>query len=93
LFGDRAEFADTRGVRYEIFLVQRRFAVFRDVYMYKVVLVPAACGEKTLDVALIEKNANEMAQQGYDVVQAYQTSSVGCTGGKSACVMIFKQRA
>ena len=61
--------------------------------MYKVVLVPAGCGQDALDVGLIEKNANEMSAQGYDLIQAYQTTTAGCTGSKSACVLIFKRVA
>ena len=61
--------------------------------MYKVVLVPAGCGDNALDVGLIEKNANKMSTQGYDLVQVYQTTTAGCTGSKSACVMVFKRVA
>lgn len=60
--------------------------------MYKVILVPAACGTNALDVKLVENNANTMASQGYELVQAYQSSTAGCTGPKSAAVLIFKQR-
>ena len=59
--------------------------------MYKVVLVPASCGQSQLDVGSIEQNANEMASRGFELVEAYQTSTAGCTGAKTACVMIFKR--
>jgi hypothetical protein len=59
--------------------------------MYKVILVPASCGQSTLDVGLIEKNANTMASQGFQLVQVYQTTSAGCTGPKTSAVMIFKK--
>ena len=59
---------------------------------YKVVLVPAGCCEQALDVRRIEKNANKMAQYGYELVQAYQTSTTTCTGPKTACVLIFRYR-
>lgn len=59
---------------------------------YKVVLVPAGCCEHALDVRRIEKNANQMAQNGYELVQAYQTSTTTCTGPKTACVLIFRYR-
>jgi hypothetical protein len=60
--------------------------------MYKVVLVPASCGQTTLDIGLIEKNANSMQAEGYDLAHVYQTSSAGCIGTKSAVVMVFRQR-
>jgi hypothetical protein len=61
--------------------------------MYKVILVPASCGESALDVSLVEKNANEMADQGYELVQVYETKSAGCTGMKTSCVMVYKRQA
>lgn len=60
--------------------------------MYKVVLIPASCGQTTLDVGLIEKNANTMHGQGYELAHIYQTSAATCVGSKSAVVMVFKQR-
>lgn len=61
--------------------------------MYKVILIPAGCGEDTLDVGLIEKNANEMSSQGYELAEAYQTSTKGCGSTKTAAVLIFKKVA
>lgn len=60
--------------------------------MCKVILIPAACGQTALDVGLLEQNANTMYEQGYELVQVYQTSSRGCGGPKSAAVMIFRRR-
>lgn len=60
--------------------------------MYKVVLVPAACGQSVLDVELIEKNANAMLAQGFELTHIYQSSAPGCVGGKSAAVMVFRKR-
>ncbi len=60
--------------------------------MYKVVLVPASCGQTTLDIGLIEKNANSMQAEGYDLAHVYPTSSAGCIGPKSAVVMVFRHR-
>ncbi len=52
--------------------------------MYKVILVPAACGQTVLDVALIQGNANTMAAQGFDLVQVFQTHTSACVGTKTA---------
>lgn len=60
--------------------------------MYKVVLVPAACGQAALDVNLIEKNANAMLAKGYELTHIYQSSTHECTGSKSAAVMVFRKR-
>jgi hypothetical protein len=60
--------------------------------MYKVILVPASCGQSMLDVGAIEKNANSMLTQGYELAHIYQTSSAGCVGAKSAAVLVFRQR-
>jgi hypothetical protein len=60
--------------------------------MYKVILVPASCGTATLDVGLLEKNANNMSAQGYELQQVYQTSSAGCSGSKTSAVMIFRKK-
>lgn len=60
--------------------------------MYKVLLLPASCGQTTLDVGLIEKNANSMLSQGYELEHIYQTTASGCILAKSAVVMVFKQR-
>ena len=51
--------------------------------MYKVILVPAACGQSTLDVNLIEKNANAMLGQGFELAHVYQSTSPGCTGSRT----------
>lgn len=60
--------------------------------MYKVILVPAACGQAHLDVGLIEKNANAMEAQGFDLMQVYQTSSAACGGSKTSVVMIYRRK-
>ncbi|HMV66363.1 MAG TPA: hypothetical protein PKA64_05900 [Myxococcota bacterium] len=60
--------------------------------MYRVILVPAPCGQQIMDVGQIEKNANAMHAEGYDLVQTYQTTTPGCTQSKSAVVMIFRRR-
>jgi hypothetical protein len=61
--------------------------------MYKVILVPAGCGTSAFDVGLLEKNANNMHGQGYELVQVYQTSSAGCTGPKTSGVMVFRKQS
>jgi hypothetical protein len=61
--------------------------------MYKVMLVPAACGQTALDVGLIERNANQMAASGYELVHVYETSSMGCcVGKKTSAVLVFRKR-
>ena len=60
--------------------------------MYKVVLVSGTCGQDVLDVGLIEKNANEMAKKGYELVEMYETRTTECRGTKTAAVMVFKSR-
>jgi hypothetical protein len=60
--------------------------------MYKVVLLPAGCGQNALDTRAIEQNANTMSSQGFDLHHIYQTSTASCVGSKSAVVMIFRQR-
>lgn len=60
--------------------------------MYKVILVPAACGKSVLDVDLLEKNANAMHGQGFELVQVYQTTSMGCMGTKTSAVMVFRKQ-
>lgn len=59
--------------------------------MYKFVLIEGSCGNP-YDIGKAEQNANNMDKRGYDLVQVYQTSTSGCTGSKSALVMIFEQR-
>jgi hypothetical protein len=61
--------------------------------MYKVILVPAGCGQSAIDVGIIETNANTMTERGFDLVQVLQTHASACVGTKSAVIMVFKQRA
>ncbi|MFO0697522.1 MAG: hypothetical protein U0230_28345 [Polyangiales bacterium] len=58
--------------------------------MYKVILVPASCGQSMLDVGAIEQNANAMFGQGYELIHVYQTITPGCFGAKTAAVMVFR---
>lgn len=59
--------------------------------MYKFVVITGQCGQDAYDVTKCEKNANMMLQQGYELVQVYQTTTPGCIKTKSALVMVFKQ--
>jgi hypothetical protein len=60
--------------------------------MYKVILVPATCGQTALDTGTIETNLNSMHAQGFELTHIYQTSAAGCVGAKTAAVMVFKKR-
>jgi hypothetical protein len=59
--------------------------------MYKFVTIEGSCGNP-YDVRVCEGNANKMAEQGYDLVQVYQSTSASCIGqSKSVLVMVFKK--
>jgi hypothetical protein len=59
--------------------------------MYKVVLLPAGCGQSALDVSRIESTSNQMAASGYELAHIYQSTTAGCLGAnKSAAVLVFK---
>jgi Domain of unknown function (DUF4177) len=60
--------------------------------MYKFVTVAGSCGS-AYDIAKCETNANQMSQQGYELVQVYQTTTAGCFGANSSLVMVFKKTA
>jgi hypothetical protein len=61
--------------------------------VYKFIIVKGSCGSG-YDVGTCEKNANEMYEKGYDLVQVYQSTTSQCCGGaKSILVMVFKKRA
>jgi hypothetical protein len=59
--------------------------------MYKFITISGSCGGE-YDLKKCEDNANKMLQQGYELVQVYQTRTSACLGGSnSALVMVFKQ--
>jgi hypothetical protein len=59
--------------------------------MYKFVTVEGSCGSP-YDTATCEANANKMAEQGFELVQVYQSTSAACVGqSKSILVMVFKK--
>lgn len=59
--------------------------------MYKFVVVKGSCGQP-YDFGACEQQANALQQQGYDLVQVYQTSTPGCSGsGQSVLVMVFRK--
>ena len=58
--------------------------------MYKFIVSTGSCGSP-YDVGKSEQQANQMAQQGYELVQVYQTSMKGCCSPKSVLVMVFKK--
>ena len=60
--------------------------------VYKFVTVEGKCSNP-YDIGVCEKNANKMAEQGFDLVQVYQTTSATCGGSKSVLVMVFRKAA
>jgi hypothetical protein len=59
--------------------------------MYKFVTIAGSCGNP-YDIGMCEANANKMAEQGFELVQVYQTTSASCMGqSKSILVMVFKR--
>ncbi len=59
--------------------------------MYKFVTITGSCGS-AYDIDRAERAANDMASNGYDLVQVYQSTTPGCFGANSALVMVFRQR-
>lgn len=59
--------------------------------MYKFVMIQGNCGSE-YDIGKSESQANKMYQQGYDLVQVYQSSTSGCLNTKSVLIMVFKER-
>lgn len=61
--------------------------------MYKFVAVQGKCAD-SYDIKKAEEITNKMLAEGYELVQAYQSSAGSCMGPKSILIMIFrKQRA
>ena len=58
--------------------------------MYKFVVVSGSCGGG-YDIGKAEKTANDMAQNGYVLVETYQTTTPGCNGSNSSLVLIFRR--
>jgi hypothetical protein len=58
--------------------------------MYKFVTVEGSCGQP-YNTATCERHANRMAEEGYWLVQVYQSSTSGCIGSKSVLVMVFRR--
>lgn len=56
--------------------------------MYNFVSIEGSCGNP-YDITKCEQHANRMAQDGFHLVQVYQSTSAGCCGPKSILVMIF----
>jgi len=59
--------------------------------MYKFVTMQGSCGSP-YDIGKCESTANKMSDNGYDLVQVYQSSTRACGGSKSVLVMVFKAR-
>lgn len=59
--------------------------------MYKFIVSQGGCGTTQYDIGTCEKQANQMAAQGWQLIQVYQSSSPGCGTNKSVLVMVFKR--
>ena len=59
--------------------------------MYKYVSIAGSCGNG-YSLKSAESVTNQMAAQGMELVQAFQSTTPGCFGSNSALVMVFKQR-
>jgi hypothetical protein len=60
--------------------------------MYKFVVIKGSCGNP-YDINACEQQTNQMAAQGFDLFQVYQSTTTACLGqGNSVLVMIFKRR-
>jgi hypothetical protein len=61
------------------------------MHMYKFITVAGSCGS-AYNISECEQHANRMANQGYALVQVYQSSTPSCFGSaNSALVMVFRQ--
>lgn len=61
--------------------------------MYKFLVVKGSCGTP-YDIGSCEQQANKMLQQGYELVQVYQSSRSSCVWNtQSVLVMVFRQKA
>ena len=58
--------------------------------MYKFVTMEGSCGSP-YDVSKCEQHTNRMSDEGYVLIQVYQTTSTSCCGPKSVLVMIFRK--
>jgi hypothetical protein len=59
--------------------------------MYKIVTVEGSCGSP-YNIGAVEHHANGMQQNGFELVQVYQTSVRNCFSSKSVLIMIFRSR-
>jgi hypothetical protein len=59
--------------------------------MYKVLTVEGNCGNP-YNIGAVENHANGMQQNGFELVQVYETRVRTCTSAKSVLIMIFRSR-
>lgn len=57
---------------------------------YKVHIVDVGCCQSEIDPKNVEATANRMEPEGYELVQAYTDSTMGCCGPKKSLIMIFR---
>ena len=61
--------------------------------MYKFVVIEGSCGNPP-DIGSCEIQANTMAEQGYELVQVFDSTTLSCFGRtKSALVMVFRDKS
>ena len=59
---------------------------------YHVQVVDMGCGATAIDPKNVELAANNMSNQGYELVQAYVDSTQSCCGSKKSLILIFRSR-
>ena len=60
--------------------------------MYKFVVISGSCGG-AYNLGKAEQAANDMGSKGFELVEAYQTTTSGCINTNPSLVMIFRRTA
>jgi len=58
--------------------------------MYKFVMIQGSCGSP-YNIKKAEDTSNKMAEQGYRLVEAYQSTTAGCGSTNSVLVLVFER--
>jgi hypothetical protein len=59
--------------------------------MYKFVVLESGCCSSGYSIGKAEQTSNKMVQDGYKLIQVYQTTTPGCGTSQSALVMVFQR--
>lgn len=59
--------------------------------MYKVVTVEGSCGNP-YNIGAVENHANGMQQNGFELIQVYETHVRTCLSAKRVLIMVFRSR-